>query len=50
MSPWFIAAVSVLYACAGGSYFLKGEWAWGIFWTSYAVANTMFLIATKGAH
>lgn len=49
MSIWFITAVSVLYAGAGVSYFLKGEWAWGIFWTSYAVANTAFLIATKGA-
>jgi hypothetical protein len=50
MSPLFIAAVSVLYALAGGSYLLKGEWAWGAFWISYAVANTAFLIATKGAN
>ena len=50
MNIWCIAAVSFLYGSAGVSYFLKGDWAWGVFWTSYAVANTAFLIATKGAH
>jgi hypothetical protein len=50
MSIWFIAAVSLLYGGAGVSYFIKGEIAWGIFWMSYAVANTAFLIATKGAN
>lgn len=50
MSPVFIIAVSVLYACTGVSYFLKHEWAWGVFWFGYAVSNTMFLIATRGAN
>jgi hypothetical protein len=50
MSPYFIVAVSVLYALTGGSYLLKGEWAWAVFWASYALANTAFLIATKGTN
>ena len=44
MSPWLIAAVSLLYAGTSLDQFLKGEIAWGILWTCYAVANTALLV------
>lgn len=50
MNVWAIAAVSILYGWASVSYAIKGDWAWAVFWMGYSVANTAFLIATRGTH
>ena len=35
----------VLYAIVGVAYILKKEWAWGVVWCSYSVANFALMVA-----
>jgi len=43
---YLLILVSLCYAGTGLDFMLRGQIAWGIFWTSYAVANCAFLVAT----
>ena len=47
MNFYLLLLVSACYAGTGIEFFLKGQPAWGVFWTSYAVANCAFIAATK---
>lgn len=47
MSPVLLGIVSLLYAWTGVTYFWNGQPAWGVFWCSYALANTAFILATR---
>lgn len=47
MNIWLLLIVSACYAGTGIDFFLRGQPAWGVFWTSYAIANLAFLIATR---
>lgn len=47
MNLYLLIVVSLLYAGTGLDFFLRGQPAWGVFWTCYAVANTAFMVATK---
>lgn len=47
MSTWLIILVSVCYAGTGLDFFLRGQPAWGVFWTAYSVANIAFLLAQR---
>lgn len=47
MSPYTLGLVSLLYLLTGVDCLLKGQWAWGGFWACYAIANTLYLIATR---
>lgn len=46
MNFYLLILVSLCYAGTGIDFMLRGQWAWGIFWTSYSVANCAFLAAT----
>ena len=47
MNPWLLIFVTLCYAGTGAQFFLKGQPAWGVFWTCYAVANGAYLIAMR---
>lgn len=45
---WMLVMLSVVTLCYGATglyYFAHGSWAWGVFWTSYAAANTAYMLA-----
>lgn len=47
MNIYLLGIVSLCYAGTGLTYFLKGQPAWGLFWTNYAIANCAFMVATR---
>lgn len=50
MNVWMLWLVTLCYAGTGIDFCFRGQYAWGIFWASYAVANTAFMIATRVPH
>lgn len=47
MNLWLLLLVSLCYAGTGVDFFLRGQPAWGVFWTCYAIANCAFLVAQR---
>ena len=41
-----LSVVTVCYAATGIYYFAQGSFAWGVFWSSYAVANAAYMIGS----
>lgn len=47
MNPWLLVVVTLCYGGTGAQFLLRGQYAWGVFWSCYAVANAAYLVAMR---
>lgn len=47
MNLYLLWIVTACYGGTGLQFLLKGDVAWFVFWTCYAIANIAFVVATK---
>ena len=47
MNPCLLWIVTACYGGTGIQFLLRGEMAWAVFWTCYAIANVAFMCAQR---